>query len=345
MRSSALDGATEDERTAVSGGSQTILSPEQATTLAMDVLARLGFDEDDSSRIAKHLVEAELSGSPMMGLIRLKLIADLVEKARPGTIRVERDGPTHALVDGAGNPGYLSADVAMEIAIGKARETGIAMVGIKNSSLAGMAGHYALQAAEAGLIGLVYVSSYGRVAPHGGTQPVLGTNPMAFGFPATPYPVLVDASTSTISNGQVEISRLLGVELPPDCALDADGRPTRDPVAAQQGALLPAAQHKGFGFAIAMQLLGMLVGGDAVPQGLGNQGIMVMAVDPTVFTPLEDYMAHIQELIGAVKQSAPAPGVEEILIPGEGRMRRRERILREGIPVGPELRTMLETLG
>ena len=327
------------------GSEQAVLTPDEATGLAMEVLARLGFNEDDSARIATHLVEAELSGSPMMGLIRLKLIADLVAKARPGTIRVERDAPTYALVDGAGNPGYLSADVAMEIAIGKARDTGIAMVGIKHSSLAGMAGHYALKAAEAGMIGLVYVSSYGRVAPHGGTQPVLGTNPMAFGFPARPFPILVDASTSTISNGQVEISRLLGIDLPPDCALDADGQPTTDPVAAQRGALLPAARHKGFGFAVALQLLGMLVGGDAVPQGLGNQGIMVVAIDPTAFTPLEDYLAHIQELVVAVKASATAEGVEEILIPGEGRMRRRERILREGIPVGPELLTMLETLG
>jgi delta1-piperideine-2-carboxylate reductase len=320
------------------------LSAEEATSLANGVLLRQGFSDQEAAVIAAQLVDAELVGTHIMGLIRLKLIADLVARHDRRPVKVEIDRPAYALVDGAHNPGYLSVDFATELAIEKATLSSLAFVGIKNSSLAGMAGYYVDKVARAGLVGAMLISSYARVVPHGGLDPVLGTNPIAFGFPTAGDPVVVDVSTSIISNGQVEMARALGVQLPPGCAVDADGNVTQDPSLAQLGALLPAAAHKGYGLALAVQIFGILVGGDPVPVGLGNQGIALLVLDPQMFGPHESYQAGLAELLDRLGASRSASPAEPVRYPGEGRARRRRESLQSGISVPSSVLRLVESL-
>lgn len=327
-----------------SAESSVTLSVEQATSLARGVLLRLGFTSGEASTIARQLVDAELVGTSIMGLIRLKLIADLAARGDRRPISVSVDQPGYTLLDGGGNPGYLSVERAVDVAIDKATVHSLAFVGVKNSPLAGMAGFYVDRLARAGLVGAMLISSYARVAPYGGVDPVLGTNPLAFGFPAEGDPIVVDVSTSVISNGQVEMARTLGLELPPGAAVDAHGNETQDPSQAQLGALLPAAAHKGFGLALAVQIFGLMVGGDPVPAGLGNQGIVLIAVDPEAFGSRETFQAGVTELLAAVKGSRHAPGAEEIRYPGEGRARTRRARLESGIVVPRGVLTLIEGL-
>ena len=319
------------------------ISPERATEIALEILERNTFSREEAETIARHLVEAELLGCPMIGLIRLKLIVELVSKGR-GEVRIVQESPYFAHIDGGGNPGYLSADIAVRLAIEKAKRVSFAVVGLWNSCLAGMAGYYVRAVAEAGLVGMMFVSSYARVAPFGGIDPLIGTNPMAFGFPAQPHPIVVDAATSAISNGEVELARLQGLELPPNCAVDSDGVSTRDPFRAQEGALLPFGRHKGYAFGLAMQLIGTLVGGEAIPSALGNYGFLFIVLDPKSFGSPGDFQGQVIDLRDRLKNSRRAPGVEEILIPGEDREKRRAKNLKDGIRISGEVMGILRDL-
>jgi LDH2 family malate/lactate/ureidoglycolate dehydrogenase len=319
------------------------LRPEHASELAVAILQAHGFNKSESGIIAQHLVEAELVGSPLVGLIRLKLIVDLVKQGR-SEIRTVREGPNFAHIDGGRNPGYLSLDVATRMAIAKAKVGSLAMVGLWNSSLTGMAGYYVKLAADAGLVGVLFMSSYARVAPFGGIDPLLGTNPIAFGFPAEPYPIIVDTATSSISNGDVELARLQGLELPAGSAIDGNGDPTRDPIVAQGGALLPFGRHKGYSIGLAMQLMGTLIGGEPVASTLGNYGFLISVFDPEMFGARDRFATKVLELKETLKGSRKAAGVEEILIPGEGRERRRLRTIADGIVVSREVAQVLKGL-
>lgn len=324
-------------------GSQLRVSPGEATRMAESVLTKHGYSPAHAATIAAHLVEAELIGFPIMGLARLRaMVANA--KNTGGEIRVESESRLYTLVDGGGNPGYVSVDLATNIAIETATREGVGLVGIQNSSHAGMAGYYVERAANQGLVAMMFVSSYARVAPFGGIDALLGTNPMAFAFPATPYPVVIDASTSAVSNGQVELARILNGELPDGVAIDPDGELTRDPAVAQEGALLPAAAHKGYGFGLAMQIFGLLVGGDPVPVAFGNQGILLMVLKPEMFGSREQYETRIDNLLTRLRQSRPADGAGQVLIPGEGRAQRRAATIESGIAVPQELLEMVNNL-
>lgn len=308
------------------------LSRADGLELATTVLERYGFSASEAATVANHLVESELRGHTPTGLVRLKAIVLMAAKGRK-PVRTVREGPGFAQIDGGGNPGSLSGEVAVEVAIAKARETGFSIVALHNSAQAGMSGHYVRLVAEAGFVGAMFTSSYGRVAPFGGIDPLIGTNPIAFAFPASPHAIVIDAATSIVNNGDVETARARGEPLPEGAAVDANGAATVDPVAAAAGALLPIAGHKGYAIGLAMQLFGVLAGGDPVPENRGNFGFFFLVVDPALFGPAEDFAARVAALRDAIKASRPASGVEEIALPGEGSDRRREAGLRDGFPL------------
>ena len=319
------------------------LSHEEALALGVEVLGRHGFTLEEARTIANHLVEAEMRGHSATGLVRLRNVVAMAANGR-GVIRVVRDGPAFAHVDGGGNPAYLSGEFASRLAIEKARSASVAVVGLWNSSLGGMSGHYVRRVAEAGLVGALFSNSFARVAPFGGIDPLIGTNPIAFAFPCDPEPIVVDAATSLLSNAEVEAARRRGEPLPPGSAVDQQGRLTEDPASAVRGALLPIAGHKGYALGLAMQLFGALAGGEAVPTSVGNFGYFFLAVDPGLFGSLEDFQRRAAELRDRVKDSRRAQGTEEILLPGEGSERRRRKNLEEGIQLPAKLIESLRSL-
>ena len=224
--------------------------------------------------------------------------------------------------------------------IERAKAHGLAIVGVNNIWMSGRSAYYVELAARAGLIGIHTVSAPPMVAPLGGARPALGTNPIAFGFPLSGDPLVIDLGTSAFMGTDLQFRERLGIPLPDGVAIDERGRPTTDAGAARRGAILPFGGHKGYALALAMHALGVLAGGTAEPEG----GYVFIAFAPDLFVPLEDYRQALAAEIAAIKATPRQEGVEEIRIPGERAYRERARLAREGIEIDRRIQDALERL-
>jgi L-2-hydroxycarboxylate dehydrogenase (NAD+) len=185
--------------------------------------------------------------------------------------------------------------------------------------------------AEAGLVGMHTAASARSVAPFGGTRPALGTNPIAFGSPSSRGPVVLDMGTSAFMGTDRAYREILGQQLPEGVAVDAEGRPTRDPAKARLGALLSFGGYKGFGLAFMVQALGVLAGSALDPDK--DDGYLFIVLKPELLVDPHDFKEQISALIDRIKATPRQPGVDEIRIPGERAFRAREQALRGGIEV------------
>jgi LDH2 family malate/lactate/ureidoglycolate dehydrogenase len=205
------------------------------------------------------------------------------------------------------------------------------LVGVTNSWMSGRSGYYVERIARADLIGLHTVGSSSLVAPPGGARPAFGTNPIAFGFPTSGEPLVIDMSTAAFPGTELDFYVLLGLTLPEGVALDAQGRPTTDPVAAKRGSLLPFGGHKGFALALAMQALGALAGSGL--NAAKDYGYLIIAFRPDLLLPLDDFKRELTATLARIKATPRQPGVAEIRLPSEGSFRERACRLREGIEI------------
>src|ERR1700730_5450526 len=185
--------------------------------------------------------------------------------------------------------------------------------------------------AKADLVGIHTASATRFVAPLGGTRPVLGTTPSAFGLPTSQGPVVFDMGTSAFMMTELMLRQRLGQTLPEGVALGPDGEPTRDPAAARLGALLPFGGHKGFGLGFIVQAFGVLAGSALDLDG--DNGYLFIVFKPDLLQPLDAFKRDMTALIDRVKATPRQPGVDEILIPSERSFRSRERLLREGLEI------------
>ena len=318
---------------------------EDLRELCLDILERREMTEDDAHTIADVLLEAELRRRPTHGLIRLPGIAERYALGGRRPMKLETDGPSNALVDGQENLGYLVAHRCARLAVGKADATGVAVVGGRNTGHCGMLGYYVGMIADAGMVGLMTCETSPRVAPWGGTSPVLGTNPIAAAFPSAEGQVLVDLSTAAITSGQILMAMKDGVDIPEGCALDADGHLTTDPEKARHGGILPLGGHKGFALSVAIQLLsGALMGAAPVPEPGRDYGLLMLAISPAAFGGRDVFLKGAEQLIARIRGAQRAEGVSEILMPGERGSRERERALQEGIQMDDALMDELRRL-
>jgi len=285
------------------------LSADEALALAVQSLQKIGYDAEEARIIADHVVDAALCGYEYSGLPKILNVAEhrqLKEPRRP--MRAIRETSTSALFDGGNNNGMVTMYRATEVAIAKAREHGMAVVGVNNSWVSGRSAHYVEMAARAGLIGLHSVSSRIHVAAPGSSGPATGTNPIAFGFPTADEPFVIDLGAAAFMGTDLIFQERRNAVLPENVAIDIDGKPTRDP--ARVHAILPFGGYKGFALGLAMQALGVLAG-----SGLGDDktyGYLIMTVKPDLMVPL---------------------GVDEIRLPGERAFRERARHQRDGIEI------------
>ena len=308
------------------------LSVDEARALAAQGLVRIGYKLDEAGVIAAHLVESELMGYPALGLTRVLTIAEhprTREPRRPVTISHET--PVSARVDCGNYVGMYAIRRVTDIAIAKARASGFAVVGAHNTFLSGRNAYYLDLIARAGFVGLHLASGQPAVAPLGGAGPAFGTNPIGFGLPRQPDPVVFDIGTAAVNHGDLVLASRLGRELPAGVAIDAQGRPTLDPVAGLAGAILPFGGHKGYGLAFAVQALGLL-GGAALTRGqVQDYGYLFVVFDPALLVPAEEYRRQLDELIAKVKATPRQAGFEEIRIPSERSYAERSRRLVAGI--------------
>lgn len=328
-----------------------MLQPEQWRALGRALFVAAGATESNATRLMEALVDSSLVGHDSHGVIRivqyLKAIAagQIDPAAEP---EVVKETAVTSLVDGKWTFGQVSAALCMQKVMEQARTHGIAMSALVRAYHIGRLGEYSEMAHDAGLIGMVLAGGLGGVAgapgggvaPYGGAKGAFGTNPISFGLPAGEMPpVMVDYATSAVAGGKISLSRAKGVALPPNSILDKDGNPSTDPEDFYAGGVvLPFGGHKGYGLAVAIEILGQaLTGADefAGETGQGGSykkaGSVFVAIDPGAFRSADGYSSAVDATVRRIKAVPPAPGFDEVLLPGEPERRTRERRLLEGI--------------
>ena len=227
----------------------------------------------------------------------------------------------------------------MELAAAKARQSGVAAVSAIGCNHIGRLGEWSELAAAEGVVGFCTVALSGgtvHAAPFGGAERVMSTNPLSFGIPNREGqpPVLIDFATTAVAEGKLRVARAKGTQVPPGSILDREGRPSTDPDDFYNGGvMLPFGGHKGYGLAVAVELLSLALTG-ALPHKLGPfaSGAFFLCVDPAAFGTREGYAEAAGELTARIKGIRPAPGFEEVLLPGEPEHRSRQARA-AGVPV------------
>lgn len=325
------------------------LSVAEARALGEAALIRIGYGDDDARIVVDQLVDNSLCGYRFAGLPRILAIAREAKSQNARTpVAIVHETPTTALVDGGNNVGYVAVYRGAEIAIRKAKESGVASVGVYNSYFSGRNAYYLERVVEAGLVGLHTACGAPHVVPPGATRPALGTNPIAFGFPSGDGPVIFDIGTASLMWGEVLLAAETGEELPEGVAFDAGGNPTRDGKAAAKGGVSAFGGHKGYGLAFAIQALGLL-GGAMIPRGLAQDyGFLFLVVDPGAMLPESAspgaFAQQMSALVKAIQATPRRPGVAEIRIPSQRAFRERERRRAEGILIDQAVIDALQAL-
>lgn len=332
---------------------------DELRSLARRLVEAMGAPPEEAALVAESLARANLAGHDSHGVIRLEQYARMVREGliAPGApTTVVQETPATALLNGNWNFGAVVADRAVQLAVRKAREMGTATVSVRDCNHLGRLGEYTLQAAEQGLIAIACVNNHGRgnlVAPFGGSDARLATNPISIASPGPDRPLLLDITTSVVAEGKVRLKRNAGVPAPEGWLIDHEGQPTTDANALYReprGAILPfggVTGHKGYGLAIMVDVLAGALSGAGCSQSqtarLGN-AIFFTAIDIRRFLPMEQFLQHVRCLVDHVRASPPAPGFTEILMPGEVEFREEERRLRDGIAVDDETWRQIEAL-
>ena len=307
-----------------------------------------GAAEADAALVTRSLVSTNLTGHDSHGVMRVIQYVDMMRRGEidvDAAPRIAHETAVLARVDACRSFGQVAAHFATALCIEKAREQGLATVGLTNCNHVGRLGEWVEMAAREQMVGMGFCnagSKGGLVAPHGGASRRLGTNPIACAFPVgeenegrTPF--VLDFATSAVAEGKVRVARNAGKTLPEGWILDGDGAPSTDPEALYDGGMLrTAAEHKGYALSLMMELLaGALTGRGCTPFddiGPGN-GVLFIVLRADAFRPLTEVLHDSARLADEVKTAAVAPGAAEILVPGEPEQRAAAARRADGIPI------------
>jgi LDH2 family malate/lactate/ureidoglycolate dehydrogenase len=309
-----------------------------------EVLRGLEASVDEAADQAQVLVEGDLRGRPSHGVQRLPVIAERVRRGliRPGARgRAVWTAEAVLTVDGAFGFGPHVARLAADAIAERAARTGVAAAAIHNASHLGMLALYVEPLAMQGLVALAFTTSEALVHPWGGRSALVGTNPIALALPTDGEPFVMDMATGAISKGEVIARGLRGEKLPDGAAVDAEGVPTVDPIAADGGAISPAGGHKGFALGLALELfvaaltateLGGRVRGTLDVTDPVTKGDLLLVFDPAA-AGAPPFTERLGLYLQALRASPPAPGSDGVTIPGERSRLERRRRLDAGIPL------------
>ncbi len=338
-------------------GKRVIIAFKKEKEVIRTLLKKFGASDEEAGATAEVLAEADLRGFGSHGILRLPYILRALKRGTivpNAEIKVIKETPATALIDGGHGLGHPVAARAMGSAVEKAKKQGVGAVGVHNTNHFGIAGYYAEMATREGLIGIVTTTTDALVHPWGGVEPLLGTNALAIGVPGDP-PILLDMAMSVAARGKLVKAMKEGKSVPEGWAIGPDGEPATDPKKGLEGALSPFGGVKGYGLALALEVLaGPLVGAAAGKEvvgtlepveGYSTKGDFMIAIDPAAFGSAEEFKVRVQKFVAQIKESRKAPGVEEILAPGEPELRTREKRLKEGIPIADEIWDELVKIG
>jgi LDH2 family malate/lactate/ureidoglycolate dehydrogenase len=322
-----------------------LLSVEEATDLGIKALRGIGFTAEEAPVITAHLVDAALCGYPFAGLPRILSIDEQPRTHQPRSrIEIVHETEISALMDAGNHLGYYAVYQAMKVAIAKAKKSRIAIVGMYHSQMSGRNAYYLEHIAREGLVGIHLATGTHLVLPHGGAKPALGTNPIAFGFPTSADPVIIDLGTAGMMLGEVILRSRTGEALPEGIAVDSDGAPTTDPNEAIKGGVFPFGGHRGYALSLGIQAMCLLAGSARAYRPKQDYAFMFLVFDPEVLMPRGEFEAALHVLVENVRYTPPLDPNEPVRIPSERAFRERERNRSIGIPVAREVHRRLVAL-
>lgn len=323
------------------------------------VFETLGVPGADARTVAGLMVEADLLGYDTHGVFRLR---QYVNRLRDGgcnpapKITVVTQTAATALVDGDDGLGHLALKAACTLAMTKARAAGIGWVGVRRGNHAGPAALYVRPQAGAGMIGLcAAVGSANHVAPYGGTDLLLGTNPIAISSPSGgDDPFVLDMATTVAAVGKIKVLAQRGEAMPEGWMVGRDGRPLTDPNRRDEGFLLPIGGPKGYGLSLAIGLLAGLLNGAALGSEVvdftsetrepTNTGQFVAAIDIAAFGDPAVYEAGAARVFDEMRASPPLPSHDPVRIPGDGRNAAYAERKVKGLALHANLRRELDAI-
>lgn len=323
---------------------------DKEIALVKEILKKLGASEEDSEFVAEATIDADLKGFTSHGLGRFPQYLISIEA---GTINldddivIEKETPAIALINGNSGFGQAVSYKAMQLAIKKAKEVGIGCVGVHNTNHFGVTGFYSDLALRENCIGLVLANTDPAIAPLGGSEPLIGTNPLALGIPSKTY-ITVDMATSVTARGKIIESKRKGLDLPDGWALDKDGNPTNDPEAALEGSILPFGGFKGYAIAALIEILtgplvqagyGHGVTGTASPTKDCTKGDLYVAVDPSKFGDFNEFVEHTEDFVSQIRATG-----ETVAIPGDLEVKRIAEAEANGIAIDDKLYEQLKEI-
>ena len=319
----------------------------------------VGIPAAEARTIAELMVRADVQGSDGHGVFRLP---QYIRRIKGGAvnvtphIRLVREAAGMALVDGDNGMGHLVMRFATHTAIAKAKQAGIAWVGVRSSNHAGPASLYATMPLEHDMIGLyLAVGNANHLPPWGGIDMLLSTNPIAVAIPAAEeLPVVLDMATTVAAYGKVKTKAQRGEMMPDGWMIDREGKPLLDPKRANEGFLLPIGGYKGYGLALVIGLLAGTLNGAAMGKDVvdfnaddttpTNTGHVIVAIDVAAFHAVAQFKQSVDALVRDLRHSRTLPGVDRIRLPGEGSHAARAERLDKGIPLPAPLLASLNQL-
>ncbi len=337
-----------------------------------DTLAKLGVPEDEARVCSEVVITSDLRGIESHGIGRLKYYYDRIKSGQHKAItefEIIHESPTTAVVDGHHGMGMVTATRSMQMAIDKAEKFGMGAVAVRNSTHFGIAGYYPTMAANAGMVGMSFTNARPSIAPTFGVQPMLGTNPIAFGCPTDePFPFIFDAATSITQRGKFEVYARAEKIAPEGWAVDQQGGMVTDPNLVLSGlsrdtvALLPLGGfgeilggHKGYGLAVIVEILCASLQNGAFLQDLlgldreGNKrhfmvGHFFMAIKIANFVPLAEFKHTTGQILRDLRAARKAPGCKRIYTAGEKEYEIEQFVRKNGVEVVPNLQKEIKVI-
>jgi uncharacterized oxidoreductase len=319
------------------------IAADRLVRVVAAIMERGGSKADEAHAIARRLVDSNLVGHDSHGVIR---VGKYLEWARDGWLRpnqaptIVTESETFAIVDGNRGYGQVIGEFATKLGIDKARRNGIAFIGLRNCGHLGRVGDWAEMAAAAGQVSLHFLNTSGaqRVAPFGGRDRRLSTNPISIGVPiAGGDPVILDVTTSMVAEGKLMVAVNKGDRVPEGWIVDRDGNPTTNPRDFYDGgALLTVGGHKGSGLSMVTDLLAgaLSTGRSSDPDDpILRNNMLSIYIAPAVYDPEGGVLREARRLVDWVKASPPIDPAQPVLAPGDVERRTRAERLANGVPM------------
>jgi LDH2 family malate/lactate/ureidoglycolate dehydrogenase len=329
----------------------TTIDPDALRSFVTALYLAAGLPKQDAALVADSLVDADLRGHSSHGVMRAAWYIDRVQSGVMTPVTDPTfvvDAGAIAVMDGHDGVGQVIARSAMMDAVARSRRHGVGIVSVRNSNHHGALGYFTRMAAEEGCIGVLIANGSPAMAPWGGRSKVVGNNPWSIAAPAGRHPpMMLDIANTVVARGKIFLARQKGTPIPPGWAIDAEGRPTTDPVAALGGVILPMAEHKGYAISLMMDVLAGVLSGSGAMTEIGGpyqaekrsrSGHFVMALDIAAFGAREVFEQRIERMIAEIKAVPLAEGFNEVFYPGEIEALNEQRHRRDGLALPDQAR-------